>query len=125
MANPPFYESPFEHHTDEFRTKDGEEILFILRDACLVMKKTRVIIAFKALITPHRESTKLCNPRNEWGGKANPRNEWGGKANPRKEWGGKANPRKEWGGKTLRLNLLKKKREKRKRKWLTNRRPVL
>jgi len=36
--------------------KEEEEILSILCDACLVKEKARVIIAFKALITPHRES---------------------------------------------------------------------
>ena len=71
-----FYECPFEHHIDEFRTEEGEEILFILCDACLVKKKAIVIIAFKALIMPHRESTKKYKPRNEWGGKAKPRKEW-------------------------------------------------
>ena len=61
VANPSpllFYECPFEHHINEFRTEEEEEILFILCDACLVKKKVRVIIAFKALTTPHRESTK-------------------------------------------------------------------
>ena len=56
-------------YIDEFRTEEGEEIFFILCDACLVKKKAKVIIACKSLITPHRESKKKYKSRNEWDGK--------------------------------------------------------
>ena len=45
------------------------------------MEKARIMIASKALITPHRESTKKYKPRHEWGGKSiSPGHEWNGKS---------------------------------------------